>query len=375
MLLLQSLFCWVGADNRYRFSFIIALSHLFFIIFSAIFHASFLMSFIGLLFSTIVITCTTKRRLTDGKLTKNWLYIPSLSFAVIGLIIISFNHQVLYWLTLLSASLSSILLTYPSSNNVRYIYGYYGPINLTTEKMTSSRNQRIEPTLSNHHSTNNNVNFNDLDNAEYVSSQKYNDRYCNEETTANNATQDIGELIRNKLLSNQNSKYVILGLLAIITIAMFTSLILSSSKTSESPINSPEKNAATDNTQHKITKRSNKITLPDDFSLMTTPYNGLIVHWQADENSEITLWDIRHADGEKSCQSVTFNNDESYRTTIVQVENMNEYVAEFSPLDTQSIVKNIAIRGSFTLCGYSFSLKGSQAALGKDDFYAEMLAL
>lgn len=335
------------------------------------------MSSICLLLSTVVITCATKRRLTDAKLTKNWLYTPSLSFSVIGLIIISFNHQALYWLTLISASLSSILLTYPGRNNVRYAYGYDGPVNLTTEKNSTYRNQRIEPTLTNQPSPgnlDNNGNYPTIDNHTYQSTQTHNDVYQNGASHSGKSSQDIGELIRNKLLNNQNSKYTILGLLAIITIAMITSLILSLSQPSETIINSTEENVESSNTQYAIMDRKNSITLPDDFSLLTTPFNGLIVQWQADTSSENTLWDIRHATGEESCQSITFNNDDSFRTTIVQVENMNVYVAEFSPLDTKSILKSIAIRGDFTLCGYSFSLKGSQAALGKHHFYAEILS-
>lgn len=371
MLFLQSLFCWAGADNRYRFSLIVAFSHLFFIIFSALFHASFFISFICLLLSTAVITCATKRRLTDGKLSKNWLYIPSLLFALIGLIIISFNHQTLYWLTLISTALSSILLTYPGRSNIHYIYGYNGPINLATEKSSVSRNQRIEPTLTKHHA---HVNVDEFNNQIQGTVQTISDEYYNSASSVEQPTQDIGELIRNKLLNNQNSKYALLGLVAIIAIAMFTSLILSSSNSNETSHDKQE--YVEDNTQNKTIKaeRNNKITLPDDFSLMTTPFNGLIVQWQADTNIEKTLWDIRQATRDKSCQSIQFNNKDQYRTTMVQVENSNEYAAEFSPLDTQSILKDIAIRSDFTLCGYSFSLKGSQAALGKNNFYADLLA-
>ena len=370
MFFLQSLFCWVGADNRYRFSLIVAISHLFFIVFSAIFQASFVISFLCLLLSTVVITCTTKRRLNDAKLTKSWLYTPSISFAIIGLIVISFNHQALYWLTLISTALSSILLTYPGRNNIQYNYGYYGPINLIQNRNTSSRNQRIEPTLTNQHAA---MNVENANNFSHQNSQSLDDTYYNGEAITNNATQDIGELIREKLLKNQNSKYAILALMAIIVIAMFTSVILSFSSTSQDSIAVQEAIVEEKSTSLAINERHNKITLPDDFSLMTTPFNGLIIHWQADNSSELNLWDISQATGDRSCQSISFNNNDSYRTTKVYVENINEYIAEFSPLDTKDILKDIAIRSNFTLCGYSFSLKGSQATLGKSNYYADLL--
>jgi hypothetical protein len=44
--------------------------------------------------------------------------------------------------------------------------------------------------------------------------------------------------------------------------------------------------------------------------------------------------------------------------------------ADFSPLDTQQLIQLIAFKRSFNLCDYDFSLKGSQAALGKHHAYA-----
>lgn len=372
MFFLQSLFCWVGADNRYRFSLIVAFNFLFFIVFSGIFHTSFFLSCFILIISTAALTCTIKRRLNDAKLTKNWLYTPSITFAMIGLVIISFNHQALYWLILLPAALSSILLTYPGRNNTQYNYGYIGPINLSSERSPTNRSQRIEPTLTNQHHLQYTESANSFS---YHNSQADQEPSYDEQATTKHSAQDIGELIREKLLNNQNSKYVILGLVAIILIAMITSFILSlttSTKLSTSP-STQDKAIKTNDTQLIVNERTNKITLPDDFSLMTTAFNGLIVYWQADSSNELQLWDITQATGDNSCRSITFNNNNSYRTTRVYVENTNEYIAEFSPLDTKEILKDIAIRSRFSLCGYSFSLKGSQATLGKNSFYAELI--
>jgi hypothetical protein len=321
--------------------------------------------------ATVVLTCTTKRRLNDAKLTKNWLYTPTISFAIIGLIIISFNYQPLYWLTIFPAALSSILLTYPSKNKLQYNYGYSGPINLTPEKSSTSRSQRIEPTLSAQHA---NLNSESVNPFNHHNPQSFEGSFYNGEANANSSAQDIGELIREKLLNNQNSKFVILGLVAIIMVAMLTSFILSFLSKNQPSISEQETLIEEKTAQMAVKERNNKITLPDDFSLMTTPFNGLIVHWQADSTNELSLWNISQATGDKSCQSITFNNNDSYRTTNVYVENTDEYIAEFSPLDTSKILKDIAIRSNFTLCGYSFSLKGSQATLGKSNFYADLLA-
>ncbi|MCO4798774.1 MAG: hypothetical protein KC484_06145 [Colwelliaceae bacterium] len=355
---LHSLFCWNGCDNRYRFSIIIALSHLFFIIFTTIFSSTFIICLFILLISTIVITGTTKRRLKDALLTKTWLYTPSISFALIGLITISFDHQALYWLILIPVALSSILLTYISKNNLNYIYGYYGPIDLKFESYPSSSSQRIEPTLK---SANSSVDSIDLSSPQRAS-------YTHSEMNLDSSTEDIGELIRNKFLNQNNGKFIIMGVAIIITIAMLTSFILSFINSPETITTQQDRKA-----EEEVVLRENMLQLPDDFSLMTTAYNGLIINWQADDSNQKTLWNIRKVSGDANCKTILFNNNENYRTTLVTVEKTNDYFAEFSPLDTKEILKSIAIRSSFTLCGYSFSLKGSQSTLDKHIYYSTLI--
>lgn len=306
-----------------------------------------------------MITCSTKRRLKDGILTKNWLFIPSLSFAIVGLIIILFGYQPLYWLMLLSAALSSVLLTYPSKKNMHYIYGYSGPIDLKANNNSIQRNQRIEPTL-----TGQQVSQTNLDGR----TVEQNDSYFSTHTPDKMPSQDIGELIREKLLTNRNSKLIFISLTIIIVFAMMVSLLLSHNNAVDTAVIEPK-----DEPISSLPLRENKITLPDDFSLMTTPFNGLIIHWQADEMNKQVLWDIRQALGEESCKTITFNNKDTFRTTVVEIEKSTEYFAEFSPLDTKNIIKSLAVRNTFTLCGYEFSLKGSQATLGKNAFYGTLL--
>ena len=360
MPLIKSLFCWTGADNRIRYISLISLSHLFFILFTAIFASSFFIGFITLLLSTTIIICTTRRRLIDGELSKNWLYFPAIFFAIIGLLIITLGHQSLYWLTLLSIAVSWILLTYSSKNNRNYLYGYCGPINLRSESNNNQKTQRIEPTLSNSQHT--------------VNSEKQPNTFYENRSSAPNEfgpknSRDIGELIREKILQSKNSKYTVIGFVCLIIITVIISLLVPNNEAIDAQVELQQDTTLT------ISDfiRENKITLPDEFSLMTTQYKGLIIQWQADENTQKTLWNIRQTVGDSSCKSILFNNNKSYRTTLVAVENGQDYFAEFSPLDTKNLLISIAGRSSFTLCGYSFSLKGSQAALGKHSFYAEQI--
>ena len=116
-----------------------------------------------------------------------------------------------------------------------------------------------------------------------------------------------------------------------------------------------------------------RITLPDNFSLMVSPHNGLVINWQADSAENKELWNITHAQGDSSCQAIEFNKGDAIRSYKVNIEQNSEYFAYFSPLDTKVLVKNIAFKGKFSLCGYEFSLKGSQSALGKVEFYANLI--
>ena len=105
---------------------------------------------------------------------------------------------------------------------------------------------------------------------------------------------------------------------------------------------------------------------------MFNDQKALVVHWQADVVDNNEFWTLGTAIGDKSCKAIEFNNELPIRTLKVSTEN-NGFYAYFSPLDTKALIKNIAFKNNFALCGYKFSLKGSQAALGKSAFYSPLV--
>ena len=177
---------------------------------------------------------------------------------------------------------------------------------------------------------------------------------------------DIGEVIRLKLLSNKNALITIVVLFSLILSAVLISMLLSSFKTVEPQIDTASKTIIK-------SLRLSPLDLPDNFTLMLSEHSGIIINWQADTTNEIELWDIHKAQGDKNCQEIVFNDGEKIRTINVMVEGGNDYFANFSPLDTKALLQSIAFRGNFSLCGYKFSLKGSQAALGKHSDYADII--
>lgn len=106
-------------------------------------------------------------------------------------------------------------------------------------------------------------------------------------------------------------------------------------------------------------------TMPDGFSVLLDG-DALLLSWLGERGEPGPLWSLTTARGDTSCQSLIFNNDAQYRPIEVNLTANTATVARFSPLDTRAILNDIAMRGSLKLCGYQFSLKGSQAALAKE---------
>lgn len=117
-----------------------------------------------------------------------------------------------------------------------------------------------------------------------------------------------------------------------------------------------------------------KVAFHDNFSLMTNAYKGVVINWQGEHSEKNTLWDIRRTTGNKACEYMQLNSKDRYRTISVINDDVKGYLAYFSPLDSESIIKSLARKNSFTLCGYEFSLKGSQTLLGKHTYYSNFLS-
>jgi len=367
VLLLKSLLCFTGFDNRRRFIFIHLSSYFLLILTSALFSSNSLLAIIFLCIVICLCTFSTKRRLNDANLNKNWLYAPALSLFISGIIIIFTGYSTSYWLLLFPLMISALLTTYKSLGDKNYILGYYGKVDLSPlKKQASSLNRgRIEPT------------FNQTDTHHYENPLSPDEGYSanlhiNSPQNANTSVgNDIGEAIRLKLFNHKNAFLTLSAVVLLVVIAMIITSVISTS--GENEINLSTDNVEVTAESQSLLARSHQVTLPDDFSLFVSPFGGITVQWQGDAISEQYLWQQVTAQGDKSCKEVDFNNGDKIRTLSVKQENGSDYLANFSPLDTKAIIKNVAFRGSFSLCGYQFSLKGSQSVLGKHDYYSTFI--
>ncbi|AZQ84076.1 hypothetical protein EKO29_08625 [Colwellia sp. Arc7-635] len=370
MQLIKSLFCRHGFDNRQRFTIISVTCFMAFIIFNESLSQFKSSAIVLLLLCSLVCLASTRRRLNDAKLHSNWLVAPAGSFLIVGSVIVLTGSSASYWLLLIPLITVLLLLTYPSSNNKQYIFGYNGPVNLadfqSANKSNSRNNQRVEPTMNggNNSTTLGNTNSSKLhERNNAISSTTFDE---NQESINRTKDVELGESIRIALFNYKYFKVSLVAISFLLLLIVFVSVFWAEPQSAEIPTDEFIE------VQEPIIEFQNKLTLPDNFSIMTSPENGIILHWQADNDENDEVWSLATAVGNKNCENISFSKGEIIRTYRVNIID-NGYYAHFSPLDTNAIINNIVFKNTFSLCEYSFSLKGSQAALGKSDFYGELI--
>lgn len=375
MQFLKSLFCLQGIDNRTRFFAICSSIYILFIMLSPVISDNIFVFTLFLVFFTIILASTTLRRIHDAKLSKKWLIAPCLTFILIAFPLVFSEQNSSYYLVIIPVLCSAVLLTYPSTNKLNFILGYCGPVDMQEYQSETAHHKktkfRIEPTFINTNSAN-------LENTSHSTFQTHefdkND-YIQDQATFKKPN-DIGEIIRLKLLTNKKAQLIVSMVIGLILIAIATSWVIKFFNTPNN-VNKIKQNQTLATFKPLISKE-HPLVMPDNYTLYLSKYKGISIHWEADEVKETTLWSQETAQGDESCKEISFNKGAPIRTLSVQVESgiNNEegnknYFAYFSPLDSKALIQSLAFRNNFTLCGYDFSLKGSQAALGRNEEYTQ----
>jgi hypothetical protein len=255
----------------------------------------------------------------------------------------------------------------PSKNNLNYHWGYNGSIDLSLYLPSAYKQpiNRIEPVIASEPLSINNNDYSQQ------SINKLNHTAPNNHTLFDNP-------LFNRQLENFKAKLrqlfkdrnrLIIGLI-LLCLVFFMSIYLISNKSSNT---TNIHQTAANKTVMQTLQYSHKLMLPDDFTISLNQFNGLAIEWSVDDIKK-PEWTLATAQGDSSCAVIEFNNKEQFRTVLVKTISLSHIRAEFSPLDTVNLVQSLAFRGSFTLCGYPFSLKGSQAVLGKTQPYANMIS-
>ncbi len=373
MQFLKSLFCLQGFDNRARFFAICSTLYVVFIMLTSAFSGSFFISLVLLVPFSIVLALASLRRLHDAKLNKNWLLAPSLTFVLVAMIIILSEQNSSYYLLVIPTLCSAVLLTYPSNTKLNFILGYYGPVDMSEYQQEAHQSKqtkfRIEPTLIGDNAANFDNNIQSALQVNAVDSDIYSQK---QESYSEQA--DIGEMIRLKLLNNKKAQLVVAAIVGITLIGVTVSWLVNYFTATDNTLGGGTPNQQVVISEPAIS-RNHQLNMPDNYTLYLSEYQGISINWQADEVNETFLWSQLTGQGDESCKEISFNKGEPIRTLSVQVvksggTNIN-YFADFSPLDSKALIQALAFRGNFTLCGYDFSLKGSQAALGTKEQYAQ----
>jgi len=386
--LLRSLFCTNGFDNRVRFLTISGALYLVFIMLASAFTSQIILSVIIMAVFGIILALTTLRRLHDALLNKNWLFAPTLSFLLVAMTIIFSQQHSSYYLLFIPALCSATLLTYASkmaTSEQVYTLGYIGPVDMSEYQQSThlgkSAKFRIEPSLVADVSVDLEQNQHQQTvTTEYLANhtQQNSQNFAQHLAQASNSQADIGEQIRLNFLANKKAQIILLSLLGVTLAVIVASMAISffsSTFAHEQAEVIPPQQVGFSLSQYQ--QRAHPLAMPDNFTLFLSPHQGLIINWQADEVNEGLLWSQVSSKGDQSCQQITFNKGNAVRTLAVEVSSQQgvntDYYASFSPLDSQVLIQALAFKNSFLLCGYKFSLKGSQAALGKHERYANLI--
>jgi hypothetical protein len=363
MQLLKSLICFKGFDNGRRFLIISLSCYLLIFIFS-----SSLAKLIFLIFLLPVILLAAVRRVRDAGFHPPLVIVPVISFICVfwGA---SLEQGWPRWLLLILSLLATLGFAVLSNARVRrrhdYVLGYSGPVDLmSTQPEPMNIAERVEPTMegsSNYttHSTSSHL----QSNSEELLAPLREPQPAHQKSPSSAMEHTIEDI---KDWIGKNQKLAIVALAAIALLILIILFFSASSETNESQSNQTE----TVKVVEPPKQRHHKIEMPDSFWLMLDENDALSIAWQGDEISDQILWppaDLGQANRDQTsqddCSQILFNNQQSFQVTRVEAKNQGDYYADFVVADTQAIVKAIAKKSTFKLCGYNFSLKGTQAKL------------
>ncbi|TQV85479.1 hypothetical protein [Aliikangiella coralliicola] len=367
MPLLKSLLCFKGYDNGRRFLLINLACYLLLILFSSVLAQAPVLLVLLLLVCTPVMLASSMRRIHDAGFATPFAAGPVIVFWVCVFGIAYINHGA-SWTLLILAVLVTLAMTTISNARVRrersYVWGYSGPINLSdsvdTPQPQHFQQQRIEPTITGGSSELNTH----VDGAGQVetgaSGSVENHQY---EEPAGRAAQVSWEQQLNQWFI-ANKQFTIVGSI-VISLVVVVGIVLSLFD-EEVPLQTVAEQPVVEAPKERL----NKIEMPDNFWIMLDKNDALTIAWQGDFKTDGELWSAITGKGDKDCFEISFNNRDKFRSMKVTVKNGGDYYADFSPVDTQNAIKAIALRDKFKLCGYEFSLKGTQARLMNNKKYS-----
>lgn len=309
------------------------------------------------------------RRIHDAGFATPLAAIPVIVFWV-NLYALGFIDNGLKWLIFSLGGITTLAFTTISNAKIRhsneYHFGYHGPIDLSTIQNHKDSLYRVEPTIAGSEVLPPN---DDLFAADKMPENK---KIIEQTRFESGATHFTWELKLGKLIQShpKQSLGIVISTFLSISIVIFL-LSGSEPKTENGEETSSEQTAMPSVNDQR--DRLNKLAFDDNFWIMHDENDAITIAWEGDTHPDGFYWSAKTGKGDKTCVDLHFSLGEDLRSLDVIVKNNGDYYANFSPVDTKSIVKSIADKDRFKLCGYEFVLKGTRVKLRKNAKYRSYL--
>ena len=369
----NTFFCRQGVDSSVRFALINLAAFFAVLIFYVLLNGHVSLLLVGLA-AAVFAGLSAKRRLQGRPII--WAFLPAPGLILLSLGLINETNTIVIGcgvLLGLAACVFAVLQAPPKSQFRASSYGYRGPLSPANRRV-----RRVEPVIAD--DGRDAVMPLELDDDPNESPYRFQGHQANDQQAYEPAdgSSDHNASTHNREALASIIKVIGQGALRAIEVIKARprasllgagSLMLVSALVlmwSDEPI-------ATQSAQQENTEASGSTNqtasyqeaiMPDGFSILLDE-DVLMISWLGERGEPGLLWSLATGQGDRSCQELTFNNGAQYRPMEVSLLPDSSTLARFSPLDTRAILNDVAMRGSLKLCGYQFSLKGSQAALAK----------
>ncbi|MDQ7051297.1 MAG: hypothetical protein Q9M92_17925 [Enterobacterales bacterium] len=371
MPVLKSLLCIQGYDNGRRFLIISLVCYGLILVAHPIVATAKIIYLLVAIISIPIMAASSVRRIRNAQLNVAMSVFPFIIFLLNLWGFAAIDTAAKWWL-MLPATLVTLIISLVGQAAVKpkqtYHLGYCGPINLDKIADLDQPLERIEPR----------VNL-ELDESARES------RLQTEFDMSQPAYSDSSDFSQSSEQWQQqlfdwfkhNQKLVVFSV-PLIVITLIVIFISSSDKEREQ--SKLTTHQASDRLNFGKKHFQDKVKLPDQFWIMLDQNNALSIGWEGDipDQTKLTegdfFWSAYSAIGDASCTNLHFSLGADIKSLLVRVNSSGDYYANFSPVDTSLIVRSIAEKDRFKLCGYEFSLKGTGKVLRSNATYRKILA-
>lgn len=413
----KTLLCRHGRDTGFRLMAIILMAFLLLTLAAVVFSAS-LVNWVVMLAVTPIVGLSAIRRLNDANKSIKLAMIcvvPVLLFGILIYFMVPLG--ILAGVFLFGLACGGFCAFLPAKNSIKYVQGYNGP-SIVQTSIFGSVHQRQEPVMqaqtlpvhadSEHpfissaadsaelekHRLNEHLQqastidqraqgidhsaesaIDDTQSPSFTASSDRNHQplYVDQNALQSGSITELTKTWLNMAKLHQLKLIFIGKIVAVILVLSLIIYLVLAWNNAFSEEDTEQAQLAENTSNVQSTSRRQMIKLPDGFWLVLEG-DILIVRWLGDNGEAHNLWNLATAKGDKTCSHLTFNDGSRYRPISVDLLTDSATEARFTPLDKNAVVNDIALRGSFKLCGYEFSLKGSQATLMQNPQFEKILS-